>query len=221
MQEYLSNLGWDDARLALSWIPTIALAFSLAAAAGLRAFLPLLVAGILSRLGILALGEGFTFIGSTPALVCFGLATLIEIVGDKVPAIDHALDVGGTFVRPVAGSLLAASVMWQLDEPLWALALGVIVGAPTSLAPHAAKAATRGVSSTLTLGLANPVISTMEDVAAIAITVLAIVLPILTAIALLLVVVIAYRWWRRRARQKVARAIASPSAPGEAAKPAL
>lgn len=204
MEELGSHVTWDNAQLALSWIPTLALAISLAASAGLRAFLPLLIAGVLSRVGVLELGESYTFVGSTPALLCFGVATVLEIAGDKIPAVDHALDVGGTFVRPVAGSLLAASVMWQVDEPLWALVLGVIVGAPTALAPHAAKAATRGVSTSLTAGIANPVLSTIEDVSAAAIAILAIVVPTLTAILLAVVVFVGWRWWKRRVDRKAA-----------------
>jgi hypothetical protein len=206
MEDLLSQLSWDDAQRTLSWLPTLALAFSLAAAAGLRAFLPLLIAGVLSRVGILSLGDSYQFVGSTPALVCFGIATALEIAGDKIPAVDHALDVGGTVVRPIAGSLLAASVMWQVNEPLWALTLGVIVGAPTALAPHAAKAATRTVSTTLTAGIANPVLSTMEDVGAAAIAFLAILVPTLTFLLLVLLVFLGWRWWRRRTATKAAAA---------------
>jgi hypothetical protein len=202
MEDLLSQLGWDDAQYVLSWIPTLALAFSLAAAAGLRAFLPLLIAGVLARAGVVSLGDGYQFVASTPALACFGIATALEIAGDKIPAVDHALDVGGTFVRPVAGSLLAASVMWQVNKPLWALALGVIVGAPTALAPHAAKAATRTVSTTLTAGIANPVLSTMEDAGAAAVALLAILLPTLTFLVLVLLAFVGWRWWRRRALRK-------------------
>jgi hypothetical protein len=209
MEDLASQITWDDAQLALSWIPTLALAVSLAASAGLRAFLPLLIAGVLSRAGILTLGESYSFVGSTPALVCFAVATVLEIAGDKIPAVDHALDVGGTFVRPVAGSLLAASVMWQVNEPLWALVLGVIVGAPTALAPHAAKAATRTVSTTLTAGIANPVLSTMEDVGAAAIAFLAIAVPTLTFLLLVVIVFVGWRWWRKRAARKQAAVPAS------------
>lgn len=213
MEELSTQVTWDDATLALSWIPTIALAISLAASAGLRAFLPLLIAGILARVGVLELGESYAFVGSWPALICFGVATILEIAGDKIPAVDHALDVGGTFVRPVAGSLLAASVMWQIDEPLWALVLGVIVGAPSALAPHAAKAATRGLSTSLTAGIANPVLSVIEDVSAAAIAILAIVVPTLTAILLAVTVFVGWRWWKRRSDKKAAK---TPAAANEA-----
>ena len=90
--------------------PASLLAIALAASAGLRAWLPLLLAGGLARAGVLDLGDSFSFLASNKALVLFGVATIVELVGDKVPAVDHALDVIGTPLRPAAGALLAASV---------------------------------------------------------------------------------------------------------------
>src|SRR5262245_36725157 len=144
-------------------LPTIALAIALAACAGLRAWLPLLLAGTLSRLGLLTLGSSFAFLGSNKALLLFGIATVIELVGDKVPAVDHALDLIGTPLRPAAGALLASSVLGVSMDPLTALVLGTAVGAPTALVPHAVKTSLRAASSVLTGGLANPLISVLED----------------------------------------------------------
>src|SRR5204863_6662141 len=135
-----------------------------AACAGLRAWLPLLLAGALARGGFITLGPSFSFLATNRALILFGVATVIEIVGDKVPAVDHALDMLSTVLRPAAGTLLAASVMWKIEDPLVALAMGVAVGAPAALVPHAAKSVLRAASTTFTGGLANPVISVAEDV---------------------------------------------------------
>src|SRR4029450_5803084 len=99
----------------------LALAGALAACAGIRAWLPLLLAGGLARAGLLKMGDSFAFIGSNKALCLFAAATLIEILGDKTPAVDHSLDALGTVLRPAAGSLLAASVMWNVSDPLAAL----------------------------------------------------------------------------------------------------
>jgi hypothetical protein len=181
--------GTDDV---LTWVLTLARGFSLAACAGLRAWLPLLAAGLAARFtGLVELGEGFRFLSSTPALVTFGVASLVEIVGDKVPAVDHALDAAGTVLRPVAGALVSASVLYQVEDPLWALGIGLLVGAPTAAVPHAAKAATRGLSSSFTLGLANPVLSFLEDIAAFALAALALLLPIAIGAAVLLLGVMA------------------------------
>lgn len=182
------------------YLPTLALAIALAASAGLRAWLPLLLAGSLARLGVLELGESFSFLGSNEALLLFGVATVIELVGDKVPAVDHALDVIGTPLRPAAGALLAASVLGTVSDPLTALALGTAVGAPSALVPHAAKTALRTVSTTFTGGLANPILSIIEDLISVLTFILAVVVPVLVVLLLAITLFFAVRLWRRRDR---------------------
>lgn len=179
-------------------VPSLALAIGLAACAGIRAWLPLLLAGALARAGVLELGASFQFIGSTRALVLFGAATLVEIAADKIPSVDHALDALSTVLRPAAASLLAASVMWQISDPLTALALGVAVGAPTSLVPHAAKSALRAASTVFTGGLANPVISLIEDALTLVLFIVTVVVPVVTLVALGLVTFLVVRRLLRR-----------------------
>ena len=187
----------EEARL-VELLPSVGLAIALAACAGVRAWLPLLLAGGLARSGFLELGDSFSFLGSDKALVLFGLATVLEIVADKVPALDHALDALSTVLRPAAGALLAASVIGRFADPLTALALGVAVGAPAALVPHAAKSTLRAVSSTLTAGLANPVISVIEDVLAVVMFVLAVLVPIAVVRVLLGVAFLVARRVSRR-----------------------
>lgn len=162
-------------------VPSLALGIGLAACAGLRAWLPLLLLGGLARWEVVTLSPSFQFISGNRALVLFGVATLVEIAGDKIPAVDHALDMLSTALRPAAGSLLAASVLWSISDPLTALALGIAVGAPSALVPHAAKSTLRVASTTLTGGLANPVLSFLEDAAALVMFVLTVVLPLVAA----------------------------------------
>jgi hypothetical protein len=168
-------------------VPSLALGIGLAACAGIRAWLPLLLAGLLARAGVLELGASFRFIASNEALILFGVATIVEMVGDKVPAVDHALDVLSTVLRPAAGSLLAASVLWRIPDPLTALALGVAVGVPSALVPHAAKSALRVASTAFTGGLANPLLSLVEDLAAVVIFVITVAVPVAMAIVVLVV----------------------------------
>jgi hypothetical protein len=187
-----------DEALLVEWLPTLGLAVALAACAGLRAWLPLLLAGALSRLGLLELGASFAFLASDRALVLFGIASALEIGADKVPVLDHALDVISTLLRPAAGALLAASVIDRFADPLTALALGVAVGAPASLLPHALKSTLRGLSTGLTAGLANPVISILEDVIAVALFILAILVPLGVAVLVLLATLLVTRRLLRR-----------------------
>lgn len=182
----------------VEFLPALALAIALAASAGLRAWLPLLLAGVLARTGVLDLGPSFAFLSSNKALVLFGVATAIELVGDKIPAVDHALDVIGTPLRPAAGALLAASVLGTVSDPLTAVVLGTAVGAPSALVPHALKTALRTASTTLTGGLANPVISLIEDAISVVLFVLAVLVPLLVIGLLAFAVYFSLRLVRRR-----------------------
>lgn len=193
-----------DVSSLLVWLPTLALAIALAASAGLRAWLPLLATGFLARAGVVQLGDSFAFLQSTPALVVFGVATIIEVLGDKVPGVDHALDVVSTVLRPAAGALLTASVMWQVDDPLFATGLGIVLGAPIAAAPHLVKSSVRVASTATTGGLANPVVSLLEDLASALMIVLAILVPILAVALLVVVAGLVVRWARNRKRPQVA-----------------
>jgi Domain of unknown function (DUF4126) len=195
-----------DAGFWTEMIPSVALGIGLAACAGLRAWLPLLLAGGLARAGVLELGQSFQFIGSNRALILFAVATVIEIAADKIPAVDHALDALSTFLRPAAASLLAASVMWKIEDPLTAMAMGVAVGAPTSFVPHMAKTSLRAASTVMTGGLANPVVSLVEDVLALALFVVTVLVPVLVAVALVVVALLLARRLARRNRPAVVTA---------------
>jgi hypothetical protein len=179
-------------------LPALAMAIALAAAAGLRAWLPLFAAGGLARLGVFDLGPSFAFLSSDKALVLFGVATAIEVIGDKIPAVDHALDVIGTPLRPLAGALLAASVLGTVADPLTSVVLGVAVGAPSALVPHVAKSTLRAASSAATGGLANPALSFVEDAVSVVLLILAVLVPLLVVALVVATVFLAARWLRRR-----------------------
>ncbi|HEY8233361.1 MAG: DUF4126 domain-containing protein [Vicinamibacterales bacterium] len=187
-----------DLGAAAELVPALAMAIALASAAGLRAWLPLLAAGGLARLGVLSLGPSFQFLASDKALVIFGVATAIEVIGDKIPAVDHALDVIGTPLRPIAGAVLAASVLGTVADPLLAAVLGIAVGAPSALVPHVAKSALRAASSAATGGLANPALSFVEDAIAVVLLILAVLVPLVVVALVGLTLFLATRWLRRR-----------------------
>lgn len=184
-------------------VSALGLAIGLAACAGLRAWLPLLLAGILARTGWLALGPSFHFLQGDRALILFGVATLLELAGDKVPALDHALDAVSSLLRPAAGALLAAAMLGRVSDPLMAVVLGVALGAPAALVPHAAKTSLRLASSSFSAGLANPVLSLLEDLLTLVLFVITVVLPIL---ALLLLAGLTFFVLRRLRRRSLATA---------------
>ncbi|HXV74709.1 MAG TPA: DUF4126 domain-containing protein [Candidatus Polarisedimenticolaceae bacterium] len=179
----------------------VASGIGLAACAGLRAFLPLLVVGVAGRSGWIPLSEPFAWLESTPALVVFGVAVVLEIVADKVPVVDHALDGLQAWVKPVAGTILAASVLVELS-PLQATVLGLITGGAVAETVHLTKAGLRLASTTTTAGVANPLLSIAEDLGAAAGSLLAIVVPLLVVLVALVTIVIAWRGVRRFSRRR-------------------
>lgn len=191
-----------------TWILPALLGVGLAAATGFRTFLPLLGLGLAAKFQVfgMQLADAMSWLDSTPALIALGIATVIELAADKIPAVDHALSAVGTIVRPIAGAVAAGAAFSQFD-PMVAAIAGLIIGAPTALAFHAAQAGTRVVSTGATAGLANPFISFGEDLAAIFTTLLAMLAPVL--IPLLLAVMLFALWslWRFvRPRSAVSRA---------------
>jgi hypothetical protein len=157
----------------------IMMATGLAASAGLRAFLPLLVIGLAGRFELIPLGASFEWMASTPALTVLGAAVALEVIADKIPVVDHALDVVGTFTRPVAGAIAAASPLTALD-PLAAAVVGVIVGGGISTGIHVAKSTLRLGSTGATGGLANPLVSVGEDAVSLAGALASLVVPFVT-----------------------------------------
>jgi hypothetical protein len=184
----------------------LAMGFALAACVGLRTFLPLLAAGLLARAGYVSMGASFAWMESTPALVVFGSAVVFEFLADKVPGLDHALHAVEAFVKPVAATLLAASLFTNLD-PLLAMTLGLIGGGAIAGTVHVARGTARLISTGTTGGLGNPLLSFVDDGLAIAGIVMAILVPILAALVVLIVAIMGVRFFRQR-RRKPAEPIA-------------
>jgi Domain of unknown function (DUF4126) len=176
-----------DASDAALFATQLAMGFALAASVGVRAFLPLFATGLLARQGYVELAPAFQWMAGTPALVVFGSAFVFEILADKVPLLDHLLDAGGVLVKPIAGTLLAASLFTQLD-PLVAVTLGLVTGGSVAGVVQAMKGITRLASTGATAGLGNPFLSVAEDAAATAGILLAFILPIVAALITIAIV---------------------------------
>ena len=178
----------------LAWITMILLGLGLAASSGLNTFMPLLMLAGAAKFHLFGIetSGAFAWLGTSAALGVLTLATIVEIAADKIPFVDHGLDAFGTIARPLAGWLAAASVFSGADATTAAV-LGLIVGAPVALGVHAAKAGTRAASSATTFGLANPVLSVIEDAAALLLTFTALVVPLLVP---LLLVVFCFLFWK-------------------------
>src|SRR5258708_33265537 len=175
----------------------LGMGFALAACVGLRTFLPLLAAGLLARAGYVTMGPSFEWMESTPALIVFGSALIFEVLADKVPGLDHALHAVESFVKPLAATLLAASLFTNLD-PLLAMTLGLIGGGAIAGTIHAVRGAARLISTGTTLGIGNPFLSVIDDVVALVGVVLAILVPLPPPVVVFVLGILGVRYAEKR-----------------------
>ena len=189
--------------------------FGLASAAGLNAYIPLLSMGLLGRFtNLIHLPPGWSWLENGWVIGIVAILLIVEIVADKVPALDSVNDTVQTFVRPTSGGIVfgsgtAAQTVAVTDPADFARTgqwVPVAIGVVTALVVHLTKTAVRPAANVATAGIAAPVLSTIEDLTSVGLTFVAILIP-----ALVLVVLIALIWaavWllrRRRRRQSATR----------------
>jgi hypothetical protein len=152
------------------------LGLCLASATGLRAFLPMLIISVLAHFHVVHLIVQYAWMESDTTMIVLGIATVIDLLADKIPVIDHAMDVFHTIARPTAGLLLVAGTQQHLSPHLATLA-GVAIGLPAAASVHVLKSGARLSSTALTGGCLTPFLSFAEDIASAVMTVLAVFAP--------------------------------------------
>ena len=190
---------------------------SLAAASGLNAWMPLFLLGLADRLlPAVQLPSGWTWLSADVTLWIFGILLVLEIVADKIPALDGINDVLQSVIRPASGGIVfgagTSAQTVAVDDPSFfadSAWVPIVIGVGIALAVHVVKATGRVVANAATGGVAAPVLSTAEDAASFALAAAAIVLPLLAVlllVGLIVVVVVVMRRRARRRRQQAASA---------------
>jgi hypothetical protein len=192
----------------------------LASAAGLNAYVPLLVIGLLARYtDVLTLPSGWQWLESGWVLLILGGLLAIEVVADKIPGVDHVNDFLQTFIRPTAGGLAfgaatspetPGSSSVTISDPgsfftsnQWVpIVAGIVIG----FIVHAGKAAARPVVNLSTGGLGAPVASTVEDAFSVSMSLVALLFPFLIIIFLVALIWFLVAMIRRRRRKKAEKA---------------
>jgi hypothetical protein len=170
-------------------------ALGLATAAGLNAWVPLLATGLLARwTDLLDLEGTWASLEDTAVLLALAGVAAADFVGDKIPAVDHALHAAGTIIAPVTGVVAALASSSALDVSPALMAVIGLVAAETS---HGTRMAIRPFSTVTTGGAGNPVVSLVEDVLSAGLSVIAIALPVLAALLALAMFAVAWRVVRR------------------------
>ena len=152
------------------------LPLGLALASGVNTYLPLFVMTLFARFsGMVHVAPRFRWLISDEAIVILGVLCACDILADKFPVVDNAWDFVHTLLRPVAGALAAGATVNADDVP--ALVLTMLTGATLATAAHSAKSSVRLVSTSKRLGVANPLLSLVEDVAVVGGTLLSVYAP--------------------------------------------
>ncbi len=184
----------------------------LSAAAGLNAYIPFLVVALIARFtDYITLPVGYEWIESSWAIGIGAALLLAEVILDKIPAVDTINDTIQTFIRPSMGGLIfaATTAAAQLDNSTWMKEnpwVSVVLGVLISGLVHTGKMAARPVINVGTVGAGAPVVSTVEDIGSLGLSLIALIAPLLVILALaLLAWLLIWMWlrvrrWRRTRR---------------------
>lgn len=204
----------------------------LATAAGLNAYVPLLIVGGANALwpSVLSLPQGWQWLSNPWVMGILAVLLVVEIVADKVPAVDSVNDVVQTVIRPTAGGLAFGSVSGAttaaVQDPSTLLSnnqwVPIVLGVVLALLVHGGKMTLRPAANVVTGGVAAPVLSTIEDVSSVGLSVIALLVPVLVVLVLIGLVWAGIAFRRRAKRRQAAKAAraaarASASAPADAA----
>ncbi len=170
-------------------------ALGLSTAAGLNAYIPPFALGLLSRYtDLIDLPAPWDHLGDPLVLAIIAVVGVADFIGDKVPVIDHVLHLIGMVVAPVVGGLLAFATADVVDiDPAVVVVLGVVA----ALATQVGRSAARPVATATTAGAGNAVVSLGEDGVSGALSVTAVIAPVLALLLAVLVLVEAFLAWRK------------------------
>jgi len=187
----------------------LASAFGLSTSAGLNAYIPMLVLALLARFtGLVELGEPWVALTSWWIIGLLAILLSVDVLADKIPAVDTVNDVIQTFIRPAAGAIVFAATTQNTINlhPVLAFGCGVVFAGGV----HVVKSGGRPVVTATTGGIGNPIVSTIEEIVATLVSLAAIIFPYLILAWFFLLVLLVYlmiRWRRQRAETRRARPV--------------
>ena len=159
-------------------ILALCLGVTLSAACGFRIFLPPLVMSLSALYGDLNLSSQFEWLGTYPAVIALGIATIVEILAYYVPVVDNFLDAIEIPIAVAVGTILTAANLGDMDPMLqWGLA--AIAGGGTAGIIETFTSITRLASTGMTGGMGNFLISTTEALSSAVLSILALTIPFL------------------------------------------
>lgn len=186
----------------MDFITALAIGIGLAAASGLRVFVPVLFLAVGTRLEYVSPGEGWIWIGSWGAIAGLSIAAALEVTAYYVPLLDNLLDTIATPAAAISGAFVAAvPIMATLDQahPGLGMLTAAIAGGGTATAVQAVTVAARATSTATTAGAGNPIVASIENTGATILSLIALILPLIIGGVMLLVAgLLVWRWMRPR-----------------------
>ncbi len=171
----------------LTVLSAIMAGICLSAAAGLRVFLPILALGLAGRFEILELSDQFAWMTSEPVLAIVAIAALLEVGGYYIPVVDNLLDILATPAAIGGGTVIVSSLLPEMNAvSQWGAA--ALLGGGTAGVVQGSTVMARGVSTSSSGGLANPLVSTGETAGSIFTILMALIVPVLFGLVVLIVV---------------------------------
>ena len=171
----------------MDWLGTWGVAMGAAWLSGLRLYASMLTLGLLQHFGFAQMPGDLRILGEWWVIAVAGLLFLVEFVADKIPAVDSAWDAVHTFIRVPAGAVLAAAAFGHFDNRVRLLAF--LLGGGIALTSHGTKAAARLAVNASPEPFSNVVLSVLEDVGSIGLSLLAVFHPLLTLAFVVVLVV--------------------------------
>jgi len=181
----------------------LCIGIGLSAACGFRVFVPLLVMSLASIMGWFEPMQGFEWLSMPSVCIALAIATVCEIAAYYIPWVDNALDTIATPAAMVAGTLTTMAVSSGEMSQFASWAAAIIVGGGTASAVQMSTVAVRGVSTATTGGVANPLVSTVEWVGAVLLSVLSLLVPVLVVIVGIIFAIWAVRWFKRKKQESI------------------
>ncbi|MGI9055063.1 MAG: DUF4126 domain-containing protein [Pyrinomonadaceae bacterium] len=166
----------------MDWFSTLTLALGSAWTSGINLYATVSVLGLLQKFSAIKLPGGLDVLDNWWIIGIAGGLYMVEFVADKVPYVDSVWDVIHTFIRVPAGAAVAYAATNQMDAT--ATVIATLLGGGLALSSHGTKAALRATVNLSPEPVSNWILSIIEDIIAIAGTILAVIAPVLIAIVL-------------------------------------
>ena len=160
-------------------VSCLLLGVGLSATCGFKVFVPAFAISIGAHAGFVELSPSFAWLGSWPAILLLGTATILEILAYYIPVVDNFMDSLELPAAAIAGTIIVASTMVADIAPLAKWSLAIIAGGGTAVAIKTATSTVRGASTVVTAGFGNWIVNTVETVCSLVCSLLSILSPLL------------------------------------------